>query len=35
VEAAVPYLAFACRRAAMRACAKLTELKKPVPDLDL
>ena len=35
IDAAVPYLAFSCRQAAMESCAKLQELKKPVPELDL
>jgi TPR repeat protein len=33
--AAAPYLSFGCRRAVQAACAKLTELGLPVPELDL
>ncbi len=34
-KAATPYLAFGCRRAVHSACAKLTALGLPLPDLDL
>lgn len=34
-KAAAPYLSFGCRRAVHDACAKLTALGLPIPDLDL
>jgi TPR repeat protein len=35
VDAALPYLSFACRRAVQPACAKLLALGKPLPELDM